>query len=100
MQNTILGQGTFQASYSGTNPNAGNAEDQAGNQVVIQVPQGCDWIKVYNYTKAGANGNSAAYFNGTGNAVIGYEFYWQSGMAAGTGMVKYKANGAATVDQD
>jgi hypothetical protein len=96
----IIGQGSFSASYSSANPNPGSASNQAGAQQIIQIPSGVDWIKVYNYTKAGQNGLSSVYFNGTANAFAGYEFYWQRGMAAGTGMVKYKANGAATVDQD
>jgi hypothetical protein len=100
MSNTIIGQGTFVAAYSSANPNPGSASNQAGAAKVIQVPSGADWIKVFNYTKSGANGLNSVYFNGTANAFAGYEFYWQRGMAAGTGMVKYKANGAATVDQD
>ncbi len=100
MDGTILCQGSFTARYSQANPNPGNAETQAGDAVVIQIPSGVDWLKVYNYTKAGQNGNSAAYFQGVANANVGYEFYWQRGMAPGTGMVRYKANGAATVDQE
>lgn len=96
----IIGQGSFSASYGNANPNPGSASNQAGAQQIIQIPSGVDWIKVYNYTKAGQNGLNTVYFNGTANAFAGYEFYWQRGMAAGTGMVKYKANGAATVDQD
>jgi hypothetical protein len=66
MDGTILSQGTFAAS----NPVA--------NQTVV-VPSNADWMKVYNYTQAGtaAGGN------------YGFEYYWQRGMAAGTGMVKY-----------
>lgn len=96
----IIGQGSFSASYASANPNPGSASNQAGAQQIIQIPSGVDWIKVYNYTKAGQNGLNSVYFNGTANAFAGYEFYWQRGMAAGTGMVKYKANSAATVDQD
>jgi hypothetical protein len=100
MDGTIIGQGSFNAAYTLTNPNPGVAEDQAGNAVNIAIPSGADWVKVYNYTKAGANGNSAAYFQGTANAVIGIEFYWQRGMAAGTGIARYKSNAAATLNED
>lgn len=100
MDGTIIGQGSFSASTTIANPNPGSASNQAGSAYTIQIPSGADWVKVYNYTKAGANGLNSVYFNGTANAFAGTEFYWQRGMAAGTGMVKYKANGAATVDQD
>jgi hypothetical protein len=100
MQNTIIGQGSFRASFSGTNPNAGNATDVAGNQVIIQVPQGCDWIEVYNFTASGENGTTGAYFNGTGNASIGTYFYWQVGMPAGSAIVNYKGAASAVLDQD
>lgn len=100
MDGTIIGQGTFSASYSAANPNPGSATDQAGNSVIIAIPSGVDWLKVYNYTKAGQNGLTGAYFNGTGNASVGTEFYWQRGMAAGTGMVFYKGATTAVIDQD
>lgn len=100
MDGTIIGQGTFAASYTSANPNPGSASNQAGGQVVIQIPSGVDWVKVYNYTKAGQNGITSAYFNGTANASVGTEFYWQRGMAAGTGMVYYKGATSAVVDQD
>jgi hypothetical protein len=100
MDGTIIGQGSFVAAYSAANPNPGNATNQAGNSVIIAIPSGVDWLKVYNYTKAGQNGVTGAYFNGTGNASIGTEFYWQRGMAAGTGMVYYKGAASAVIDQD
>ena len=51
MDGTILCQGSFNAAYTGANPNPGNAEDQAGNFNIIQIPSNADWLKVYNYTK-------------------------------------------------
>ncbi len=98
--NTIIGQGTFSAAYTSANPNPGSASNQAGSAKVIAIPSGVDWIKVYNYTKAGAAGLNSVYFGGTANAFAGFEFYWQRGMAAGTGMVKYKANTTSVVNQD
>jgi hypothetical protein len=95
MDGTILGQGTFVA----TGTSSGNVTDQ-GNPVIIQIPSGADWLHVRNFTKWGANGNSAAVFNGVGNAFVGFDFYWQRGMAPGSAMLSYKANGAATVDAD
>lgn len=100
MDGTILGQGSFSASYASANPNPGSATNQAGDSKIIQIPSGVDWIKVYNYTKAGAAGLNTVYFNGTNNAFAGVEFYWQRGMAAGTGMVKYKANTTSVLNQD
>ncbi len=97
---TIIGQGSFSASYAGANPNPGVASNQAGDQKIIQIPSGVDWLKVYNYTKAGANGLSSIYFNGTANGFVGTEYYWQRGMAAGTGIVKYKSNAASTLNED
>lgn len=76
MDGTILGQGTF------TVPAAG---------VVVQniaIPSGTDFMWVFNYTQAGING---------AGGTKGVKFYWQRGMAAGTGMVWYKTNaGGAT----
>lgn len=100
MDGTIIGQGSFNAAYTSANPNPGSASNQAGNQYVIQIPSGADWVKVYNYTKAGAAGLNSVYFNGTANAFAGVEFYWQRGMAAGTGMVKYKANTTSVLNED
>ncbi len=93
MDGTILQQGTFLANTSGlANPNPGNATISDSNATIIKIPANADWVKVFNYTKFGAAGASSAYFQGTNNAFIGIEFYWQRGMAAGTGIVKYKAN--------
>lgn len=100
MNNTIIGQGYFTALYSSTNPNPGSASNQAGDSQIIQIPSGVDWIKVYNYTKAGQNGLNSVYFNGTANAYAGLEFYWQRGMAAGSAIVKYKTNAASTLNED
>jgi len=100
MDGTILGQGTFTSQFFGVTPNSGNALIQDAAAILVQIPSGADWMKVYNYTKAGAAGSSGAYFQGTGNSFVGFEYYWQRGMAAGTGMVKYKANTTAVVNQD
>lgn len=100
MDGTIIGQGTFTASYSGSNPNAGNATNQAGDQQIIVIPSGADWVKVSNFTKWGQVGSSGAYFQGSGNAYIGFEFFWQRGMAAGTGLVSYYGNATSGVFGD
>ncbi len=79
MDGTIIGQGTF------TVPAAGVVAQS------IAIPCGTDWMYVYNYTQAGINGA----------ANTGVNFYWQRGMAAGTGMVWYKtAAGVAVLSQD
>lgn len=100
MDGTIIGQGTFTASYSGTNPNPGVASIQAADQRVIAIPSGADWVKVSNYSSWGLAGTATAYFQGTGNAAVGIEFFWQRGMAAGTGIVTYKGAAAATLAGD
>lgn len=101
MDGTILSQGTFTASsYALTNPNPGNATVAQANDYVIQIPSNADWVKVYNYTRAGTNGTNAAYFQGTNNSYVGTEFYWQRGMAIGTGIVRYKTNAAASMNED
>lgn len=101
MDGTIIGQGSFLANNVGlSNPNPGVGTINNANATIIQIPSGADWVAVRNYTKAGANGSSAAYFNGTNNAFVGIEFFWQRGMAPGTGIVKYKSNAAATLNED
>lgn len=100
MDGTILSQGYFSAAYSGANPNPGNATNQAGDAQLIVIPSNADWVRVFNYTKFGANGLNSVYFQGTNNAYAGVEYIWQRGMAAGTGIVKYKSNGAATLNGD
>lgn len=100
MDGTIIGQGTFLSQFSGVNPNTGVASNQAADAIIIPIPSGVDWMYVYNYTKAGANGLNSVYFQGTANAFAGVEYYWQRGMAAGTGIVKYKSNAASTLNED
>lgn len=96
MDGTILGQGTFTANSTGlANPNPGNAEIGQANAYIVQIPSNADWMSVRNYTQWGTVGASSdAYFNGTANANVGIEFYWQRGMAPGTGIVQYKTTGA------
>ena len=100
MDGTIIGQGTFNSIYTGANPNPGNATNQAASAWTIAIPSGVDWLKVYDYTKAGANGLSSVYFAGTNNAFAGNYWYWQRGMAVGTGIVQYKTNAASTLNED
>jgi hypothetical protein len=98
---TIIGQGSFVASSTNlTNPNAGNASVGQANPAYIQIPSNADWMVVRNFTQFGTVGNSGGYFNGTANADTGVEYFWQRGMAAGTGIVKYYANTTATVTGD
>jgi hypothetical protein len=96
MDGTILGQGSFVANSTGlANPNPGNAEVGQANAQIIVIPSGVDWLRVFNYTQFGtASAAGGAYFNGTANADVGIEFWWQRGMAPGTGIVKYKHSGA------
>lgn len=102
MDGTIIGQGRFVANIVGlTNPaTPGTASVGQANPTIIAIPSGADWVRVINYTRSGAVGNSGAFFNGTANANIGNEFYWQRGMAAGTGIAEYNSNTASTVNRD
>jgi hypothetical protein len=69
MDNTIIQQGRFTST---------------GVNQTIQLRSDLDWMKVYNYTVAGASQTTA----------VGVEYYWQRGMAAGTG-IEYKKSNAA-----
>lgn len=100
MDGTIIEQGFFSAFFGGANPNPGVASNQAAQAVQIAIPSNADWLSVRNFTKAGANGLNTVYFNGTANAFAGVEYFWQRGMPIGSAIVKYKANGAATVNED
>lgn len=70
MDGTILSQGSFIVPATIVNQ-------------FIQIPSNADWMRVYNYTQFGTAGGAAA---------SGVEYLWQRGMAAGTGIVKYKIN--------
>ena len=95
MDGTILGQGSFTASSTGlSNPNPGNATTSNSIAAYVQIPSNADWMRVFNYTRSGVAGTNAAYFNGTNNAFVGVEYQWQRGMAAGSAIVRYYANGA------
>ena len=71
MDGTILSQGSFIAPATIINQ-------------IIQIPSQADWVRVMNYTQFGTT---------QGGNNVGVEFYWQRGMAAGTGIVKYYATG-------
>lgn len=59
-----------------------------GNAKILNLRQDVDWIEVINYDNLTGNGNAAT---------KGFRFYWQRGMADGTGMKEYKTSGAGTV---
>lgn len=100
MDGTILSQGTFNSTYNLANPNPGNAEYQAGNSVIIQVPSTADWVKIYNQTSFATSGNSGVYYQGTADAFLATEYYWQRNMANGTALVNFKANGTQVISSD
>jgi hypothetical protein len=98
MDGTILGQGTFTANPI---PSAAGGPLRTYSQpVTIQVPSGVDWISVRNYSQYGTNGVTTANFQGTANASIGSEFYWQRGMPQGSAMVMYKGATSAVFSGD
>lgn len=78
MDGTIIGQGRFVVPATIVNQ-------------VIQVPSGVDWISVVNATRQGTVGGASAF---------GFRYYWQRGMAAGSALVEYYANGGAVVTGD
>ena len=78
MDGTILGQGSFIVPATIVNQ-------------LIQVPSAADWVRVVNYTNAGKVGAATG---------LGVEYYWQRGMAPGTGMVKYYGSGTAVMSGD
>ena len=55
-----------------------------GTSKILQLRSDVDWLRVLNYTVADANQTTA----------VGVEYYWQRGMAAGTG-IEYKKSNAA-----
>ena len=95
MDGTILCQGTFRTPGSNTTNNS----VAAGNQMIVQIPSGVDWMWVYDYTSFGVNGSSAVVFQG-GTAYAGMRWYWQRGMPAGQALVEYKSNGASGLNSD
>jgi hypothetical protein len=98
---TIIGQGVFTASSIGlANPNPGVGSVGQANPAYIAIPSNVDWMAVRNYTRFGTAGINTAYFNGVANAFVGVEFYWQRGMAIGTGIVKYYGNGGQVLNGD
>src|ERR1700679_1443088 len=80
MDGTVLQQGSFIVPATVVNQ-------------IVQIPANADWMWVYNYTQAGAAAGVTA-------PAFGYKYYWQRGMAQGTGMVTYKSNTAATAADD
>ena len=84
MDGTILGQGSFIV------PSTFNQTTNPINQI-IQIPSAADWLEVRNYTNAGKVGGATG---------LGVEYYWQRGMAPGTGMVEYYGNGTAVKSGD
>ena len=95
MDGTILGQGQFFANTSGlANPTPGVASVSSGNPVIIPVPSGVDWIAVRNFTRRGQAGVAAP-------GSLGFEFFWQRGMPAGSAMASYKqAPGNASAEDN
>jgi hypothetical protein len=78
MDGTIIGQGRFVVPATVV-------------PQYIKIPSNTDWMYVYNYTNAQFVGAA------TGD---GIEYYWQRGMAPGTGMVKFYGNGTTAFNGD
>ncbi len=78
MDGTILGQGRFVVPATVVNQ-------------FIKIPSNVDFMWVKNYTNAAKVGGATG---------LGVSYYWQRGMAAGTGMVQYYGNGTAVMSGD
>lgn len=79
MDGTVLSQGTFTVA--------------AGVPLkVIEIPSNADFMWVRNFTQSGAAGSTAP--------AIGFNFYWQRGMAAGSAILQYKTNALLTDNTD
>ena len=76
---TVIGQGSFVAPAT------------IANRVIV-IPSGVDWMYVYNYTQFGSDGDASP--------SLGIEYYWQRGMAPGTGIVWYKEDASPIVSAD
>lgn len=59
-----------------------------GTAKTLQIRSDVDWMRVLNFTIAGANQTTA----------VGVEYFWQRGMAAGTGIEYLKSNAAAAAN--
>lgn len=98
MDGTIIGQGRFVATPIGVS-GLGAVRTNA-SVYIAQIPCGVDWMWVFNYTQAGTVGTATANFNGVANSSIGWRYYWQRGMAAGTGIVDFKSAGTSVDNTD
>jgi len=70
MDGTILSQGSFIVPATIVNQ-------------LVAIPSNADWMRVWNYTQTGAAGVAAA-------GTVGYDFFWQRGMPAGSAVASYK----------
>ena len=78
MDGTILSQGRFIVPATVVNQ-------------YINIPSNVDFMWVKNYTNAAKVGGATG---------LGVSYYWQRGMAAGTGIVQYYGNGTAVMSGD
>ena len=70
---SVVFSGTYQGSFTST-----------GNNQLLNIPTGVDWMYVYNQSVAAANQTTAT----------AVKFYWQSGFANNSMWVTYKSNAA------
>lgn len=75
MQNTKIIQGTFTST---------------GLPTTIAIPMGADWMEVIDFTQYGLAGSTP---------FPGLKYYWQRGMADGTGTIEYKNTQTVSVAQ-
>ena len=78
MDGTIIGQGSFVVPATIVNQ-------------TIQIASNADWMNIVNYTQFGTTGGANPFGN---------RYYWQRGMAAGTGTVEFYGNGSRVISGD
>lgn len=96
MDGTILSQGSFRTPGSNTENNS----IANGSPMLVQIPSGCDFMTVWNWTWWGEVGDNTVIFNDVDNAAVGIRYTWQLGMPAGEGLVEYCSNAASTINAD
>jgi hypothetical protein len=74
---SVVFSGTVQGTFVGT-----------GQNILLPIREGVDWINVYNTTVAAASQTTA----------IGVQYYWQFGMPPGAMIAYFKSNAAAAAN--
>ncbi len=74
MDGTIIGQGVFRTPGSNTTNNT----VANGNQMIVQIPSGADWMVVTDYSQWAAAGTNTATFQGVANGSTAFRWTWHA----------------------